>query len=457
MNFPRSAAPLKASKPRLLSIAALSACLIALTLIGLALTSRLALGVALNAVLALIFLASCGSVLFILLELSATFLRFSRDTRNRFRLLLGTTLLLLAMVELVLRIGVSRYATYPEQNGFLYGSLYDRRSTTWYHTFEGLPSVDYSKTEFTYHRPVNSLGLGEREIPVDKPEGEYRVLALGDSFTEGVGTSYETTWVKVLEQHLAAAMPDRPVTTINAGISGSDPFYEYVLLRDRLLPFKPDLVIVVLDSTDTFDVLVRGGRERFLPDGSTRYARQAPRWELIYAVSYIVRVVVHEVLGYNWLLLKESQMESPTRTAALEIGSVLADFQELAQEHHFDLLVVLQPVLQEVVQDQYGNGFSQVASLLKKDESIESLDLLDYYRETGIITRENVGRFYWMVDGHNNTDGYRIMGEVIANTVVSSLSSTASLPEESAVLGMRDPPSERREAAPPLESPARVR
>jgi hypothetical protein len=362
------------------------------------------------------------------------------------------------MIELVLRIGVPRYATYPEQNGFLYVSLYDRPSTSWYHTFEGLPSVDYSKTEFTYHRALNSLGLCEREIPLDKPAGEYRVVALGDSFTEGVGTSYETTWLKVLERHLVAAMPDRQVTTINAGISGSDPFYEYVLLRDKLLPFKPDLVIVVTNSSDTYDVLVRGGMERFLPDGSTRYARQAPRWELIYAVSYVVRILVHEVLGYNWLLLKESQMEEPTRIAAVEIGSVLASFQELAQEHGFDLLVVLHPASQqEVRQNQYGNGFGQVASLLKENESIESLDLMDYYRETGIITKENVGKFFWMVDGHNNTEGYRTMGEAIANTVVGSLlSSPASRPEESRLPGMGDPASEHREARPALESSAAV-
>ena len=344
--------------PRLGRIPALAASLIVLTLLGIWLAaSGFTSGAAQNALMALVFLGSWGSLAFLLLEVSATLLRSSRDTRNRFRLLLGTTLLLLAGVELVLRVGVRRYATYPEQNGFPYGSLYARRHASWYLTME-VPELDYSKAEFTYHRQINSMGLCDREIPLDKRAGEYRVVALGDSFTEGVGTSYDNSWVKVLERHLAAAMPDNLVTTINAGISGSDPFYEYVLLRDRLLPFQPDLVIVAVNPTDMYDVLIRGGMERFRPDGSTRYARHAPDWERVYAMSYIVRAVVHDVLRYNWLLIQESQMESPTKIVVDELVSVLAAFQALSVERDFDLLVVLHPSSYlEVLDNRYGNEF----------------------------------------------------------------------------------------------------
>lgn len=418
--------------PRLRWIAVLTASLIVLTLVGVLLSSRFALGGALNTLVGLLFLAAGGSLLFIVLEASAALLRVSRDRRNRLRLLLGTTILLLAMTELVLRNGVRRYATYPEQNGFMYGSLYERRFTSWYYTFESLPQVEYSKSEFAYHRAVNSMGFCEREIPLAKGTAEFRVVALGDSFTEGVGTSYDTTWVKVLERHLAAAVPDRTVTTINAGISGSDPFYEYVLLRDKLLPFEPDLVIVAINPSDMYDVLIRGGMERFRPGGSTQYARRAPRWELIYATSYIVRVVVHEVLGYNWLLIKESEMETPTRVAAEEIGSILADFQTLAGEHGFDLLVVLHPVsYHEFLYNEYSNGFGLVASPMKKNESIESLDLLDYYGRTGIINKENVANFFWLLDGHHNTDGYRVMGDAIATTVVGSIATAGESLDDS--------------------------
>ncbi len=413
--------------------------LLAFVGIGIA-TSRFTLGVLLSAVMALLFLAICGSLAFLLLEASTRLLRSSRDTRNRLRLLLGTILVLLVSVELVLRIGVRRYATYPEQNGFSYGTLYELHHTSWYFTFATLSKrlggqkryLDYSKIEFTYQRRVNSMGLCEREIPLDKRPGEYRVVALGDSFTEGVGTSSDTTWVKVLERHLAAAMPDRLVTTINAGISGSDPVYQYVLLRDKLIPFKPDLVIVAVNPTDVNDVIIRGGMERFRPDGSTQYARTAPPWERAYAASYIVRLIVHDVLRYNWLLIKESRMEAPTRVALDELVSALAAFQKLSVEHDFDLLVVLHPAsYHEVFYNQYSNDLGRLVSLMKDKNSIHVLDLLDYYQRTGVMTKENVLSFFWSVDGHHNSVGYRAMGDAIAKTVLGSMSAPRSRRDES--------------------------
>jgi lysophospholipase L1-like esterase len=412
---------MRLNMPRLRSVAALTAALFVLALIGILVSRRFGGGVALNALYGVAFLASCGAVLFLLLEVSTTLLHSSRDARNRLRLLLATTLLLLSVVEMVLRFGVRRYTTYPEQNGFFYGSLYKRRTTSWYHTMESRPVLDYSKTEFTHHRTINSMGLCEREIPLEKTTGEYRVVALGDSFTEGVGASYDRTWVKVFERRIAAAMPENKVTSINAGISGSDPIYQYMLLRDRLLPLKPDLVIVATNSSDVYDVLIRGGLERFRPDGSTQFVRKAPRWEPLYASSHVVRLIVHEVLGYNWLLIKETEMESPTRIASEQILSVFAAFRELADKHGFDLLVVLHPASRhDVINHEYGNGLDLVASQLKQNESIESIDLLDYYRRTGTINKENVGEFFWTVDGHHNADGYRAMGDAIAETALSS-------------------------------------
>ena len=54
---------------------------------------------------------------------------------------------------------------------------------------------------------INSEGLRDREFPLEKPPGVYRVMMLGDSTTFGWGVRQEDTAAKFLEHKLNAALP----------------------------------------------------------------------------------------------------------------------------------------------------------------------------------------------------------------------------------------------------------
>src|SRR5262245_60035299 len=65
---------------------------------------------------------------------------------------------------------------------------------TWpYFDADGCVSVD-----------TNGLGFRDHEFTVDKRPGEYRILAVGDSFTIGSGVALDDTWPQVLERLLQA-------------------------------------------------------------------------------------------------------------------------------------------------------------------------------------------------------------------------------------------------------------
>lgn len=376
-----------------------------------------------NLATSLLFLATVGSLLFLLLETSTKILRCSRDTQNRLRLLLVTTLTLLFGAELFLRFGLHRYHTYPERNGWTYSSIYEGDGSDWFYNLGEARELTYTKEEFVHFRQVSSHGIREREVTPQKAPNEYRVLALGDSFTEGVGTDYESTWVKVLERHLAARMPGRLVTTINAGVSGSDPFFEYVLLRERLLPLNPDLVIVCVNPTDVNDVVLRGGMDRFHPDGTTRFVRPAPRWEWVYAMSYNVRSVVHDLLGYNWFLIEEERMRLAESAALENLKSVLVDFQRLADEQRFELFIVFHPThVLQVIEKRYTHQLGRLTSVLghEKSSRVRFTDLLEYYSRNQLMIEEDAGDYFWPLDGHHTTKGYEIMGTAIAETLPGS-------------------------------------
>src|SRR5712692_10500291 len=107
-------------------------------------------------------------------------------------------------------------------------------------------------TEFS----INALGLRDREYGTPKPAGVFRILMLGDSFTEGGGLPSAETVAKRVERALNG---DRCGTyeVVNAGVASYSPILEYLLLQ-RLAPvLQPDLVVVNFDMTDVHDDVVR--------------------------------------------------------------------------------------------------------------------------------------------------------------------------------------------------------
>ena len=91
---------------------------------------------------------------------------------------------------------------------------------------------------------VNSHGLRDDEFSLEKPAGEIRVLALGDSFTFAQGVRFEDLYVQQLERKLRERYSPHPVQVINAGVAGYNTRHELIYLLAEGLRFEPDLVTV---------------------------------------------------------------------------------------------------------------------------------------------------------------------------------------------------------------------
>lgn len=363
----------------------------------------------------LLFLAAACTVLLLLVEILLDLFTSPFDIRTNMRLFVVTSGLLLVGLEIFLRFGLGTYATYLESNdGGPYRSL--RRDTAGSRIHAFTPHSDRRLTrEYRYFRRVNSLGLCEREINTPKPADEHRILALGDSFTEGVGAPYEATWVRVMEKELARLVPDRTVTAINAGIAGSDPFFEYVLLSDRLLSLKPDLVIVALNNSDVDEVILRGGMERFRRDGSVE-PLTTPTWEWLYGISYLTRHFVHDILHYNRFLIKQDSMSAREARAIVQLREAISALSKLGREWGFAAVVVVHPTVTEVTNGHYAK-LAPLVHQLHGVKDLHFLDLLEHYRVHEIMTRANAAEFYWKQDRHHNPKGYAVMGKAIAQKI----------------------------------------
>ena len=106
------------------------------------------------------------------------------------------------------------------------------------------PQWDYFDGDGCVAVSINSLGFRDEEFPLAKPEGEWRVLAIGDSFTFAQGCRAEDGWTEVLED-LLRARRGGAVQVMNAGFTGGGSWpQEYApWVLAHALAFQPDLVI----------------------------------------------------------------------------------------------------------------------------------------------------------------------------------------------------------------------
>ena len=108
--------------------------------------------------------------------------------------------------------------------------------------------------DFSYTFATNHDGLRDRSVGA---KGDaYRIVSLGDSFAFGLGVEHDRTYAKVLEGLLRDGDRGRRAEVINAGVPGYGTAHQYFFLRDKMLAYEPDLVIVgFYVGNDLFDNL----------------------------------------------------------------------------------------------------------------------------------------------------------------------------------------------------------
>lgn len=96
------------------------------------------------------------------------------------------------------------------------------------------------------HVAINREGFRDREHSPRKPEGTFRLAVLGDSMTEALGVAADKTFPAVLERELAAceALAGNRVEVLNFGVTGYGTAQELVTLRENVIEYHPDLVLL---------------------------------------------------------------------------------------------------------------------------------------------------------------------------------------------------------------------
>ncbi len=93
---------------------------------------------------------------------------------------------------------------------------------------------------------VNAEGMRDRDHVVDKAPGTYRIVVLGDSYSEALQVDREQAYWSLLPQALAACgfQKDKRIEVLNFGISGYGTAQEYLMLQSTAIRYQPDLVLL---------------------------------------------------------------------------------------------------------------------------------------------------------------------------------------------------------------------
>ncbi len=166
--------------------------------------------------------------------------------------------------------------------------------------------TNWQGPEFDVAVQINSHGLRDHEHAYEKPPDTFRILLLGDSFSEAIQVPLEQTYLTRLETCLTQQI-DQPVEIINTGTASYGPGDELLFFIHEGVKYDPDLVLVAIFAGNDIRNMTRavdddmiqafGGYKFHLNQGNLE--KQWLEWaEPDYEVSPIERFLRHYINLY---------------------------------------------------------------------------------------------------------------------------------------------------------------
>lgn len=211
---------------------------------------------------------------------------------------------------------------------------------------------------------ANKFGFNDRDYPLQKEPGSYRLLILSDSFNWAGGP--EGNYTALLEKKLTAEV-GQPVELINAGYSQTHTAEQLLILQKFGLQYQPDLVVLgffvgndFLDASPWRRRIVVGGTAT---DIDTRWGRE---WTFL-GQPVVLRSRLWLFLQEQWysrqyVSLAQAQTATPTasyvslptdRYLQMEFARMqIANWQQASafeahQAYIFDSLLAMRDLLAE--------------------------------------------------------------------------------------------------------------
>ena len=302
---------------------------------------------------------------------------------------------------------------------------------------------------------INEMGFRGELPSVPKPEGEIRVLAIGDSTTFGWGVDDVGTYCAQLEAMLAAAFPNRQMSVINAGVGAYDLDREAVLLKHFAPRLEPDVVLVGLYWNDLpYEKTTPDGRplaaRRSSPEAGSTEVSEAPdgaprRFRIGNDPSRLNRILRRSRLLYvlrqawlsamattetadnlvRWEMALLEGLESPAIDEAWQdVARSLADIRELGEAGGFAVGVLIIPIRAQVEGSYPRAAYQTRARALAEAEGFFAIDPLPRF----MAAPDKASLFVPYDRMHLSAEGNALLAEAAFDALANGMEGRAFRP-----------------------------
>lgn len=255
------------------------------------------------------------------------------------------------------------------------------------------------------------LRLAERGYPTTKPEGTFRVLALGDSFTWGLGVQPGDTWVHRLGSRLRDWKRPLDVETINGGVPAWNTQDQLRGLRQsRLTATEPDLVLLayVLNDPEPDDEASRREMWNSMvprePEGALGALLSRSRLASLVWARWENRRIRRTIDRYYHDLFDETKPYWEGSRSGLE------EMARWTEEHGIGFAAVIFPVFDSPMDDRYPyQDLHEKVRQTLEGLGVPTFDLLEVYE--GVEGRRLA--VHPFTDSHPNELAHRMAATAI--------------------------------------------
>jgi len=281
------------------------------------------------------------------------------------------------------------------------------------------PNIRFTSVRNSHYK-INTLGYRDDNVKRSK---KVKVAVCGDSIIEGFGIQKEDRLTEVAEKGINK-ISENKIDMINFGSSGHCTYDEFHVIKNDVVPIRPDILLLQLYFYD-FDDNIKIYNHIKVSDSTFQYT--SPKTnnnnELLDLFRKHSALYLFLAEQYNTYRLR-NDLPHPVMKRMLAFSkkdfmiteNVLDSIVQICKTHNIKPIFFYSPMEAEVKIKKEKSAFhiNNMIEVYCKNKDIPLISPLKYFRE-------NISKDIYMDGGHYTKLGNKLCGQYIAENIIPEL------------------------------------